>query len=231
MNTYLVRRRTLPLVTSGLHPRVFCSSRRRLVFTTLVTVCRTNGGVSVLAIGRRLTHHKGLSTVNKPCTVIRLDDGITSSTRVRCRTRVVRRGCLTHRVIINFGGLLAYTVSRAVSVSSALVSTRGLLSHLRNRSNRGTRVHSVRALVTSAVRRTREHVTGDIGNIANVPANLARLSGGANNLRSGSLVIVTTHPSMNGATFTLRLTHRTTLTKGTMTICDLRVRNRHLKSH
>lgn len=218
-------------MTSGLHPRVFCILHRRVVCTTVLTVCRTNAGVSVLAIGRRLSRHKGLRRTNNPCNVARLDDGITDSTRVRCRVQVIRRGCLQHRVVLNFGGLLTYSLSRAVSVSSSLVSTRGLLSHLRNRFGRGARLHSVSTLVDTTVDRTRKHVTGDAGKIANVPAKLASLSHVASKLRGDSLVMLTTHPNMKGANVTLRLTQGTTVTKCTMTICDLRVRKRELTSH
>lgn len=127
-------------------------------------------------MGRRLTHEKALRSTKKTCGIALLDDGITDSTRVRCRVGVIRRGCLQHRVVLKLGGLLTYSLSRAVSVTSALMSTRDLLSHLRKRFKRGSAVHNVSTLVASAVGRTRTHVTGDIGKIANVPAKLASLS-------------------------------------------------------
>lgn len=180
LKTYLVRGRNVTLISRLLGPRVFCIAHRRLVCTTLRTVFRTNAGVSVLATARRLHGHKGLSSTKKPFCVARLDDQITDSTRLRCRTHVIRRGCVQERVVIKFDGLLALSNSRAVSLASALISTRGLLSELRKTYKRGQRLQSVSALVRTALIRTRKQVQGGGSKIANVPAKLARLSGVAN---------------------------------------------------
>lgn len=171
-----MRHTTVPLITSGLHPRVFCRRGGLRVFTTLRSVCHDIGSVSAVALGGRLTTHNGLSTINKPCRLLHVDSGIDSDTRLRCRTLVLERLRAQHVVHAKFRRLLTFDTSRSVSVSSVLIRTRQLLRKLRSRDNMTSRLHSVSQLVSSALTRIRRHVRRKYGNVANVPANFSTLS-------------------------------------------------------
>ncbi len=133
LNTLVVRRSTCSRIDRVLGPRDFCSRHRRLVCRSVHALGLRRGPISVLAIARRLGSVKGLRRTKKPFCVARLDKGITSSTRVRCRTHVVTRGFLTHRLVAFADAIRAGTFSSAVSISSLVRRTRNRLFRVSRR--------------------------------------------------------------------------------------------------
>lgn len=179
LKTLVVRGSTCSLIDRVLHPRSFCRRQRRLVCSTVASLTIGRGPISVLAIGRRLDGHKRLRRIKNPFCVARLDDGITSSTRVRCRTHVVTRGSLTHRLVAFADGVRDGTFSRALSISSLVRRTRNGLFRVSRRGVGGScaRVGPIVSRTCGLVRGT----TTQASNLDNLRDNFAGLSGVASN--------------------------------------------------
>lgn len=175
LKTLVVRGSTCSLIDRVLHPRSFCRRERRLVCTTVASLTIGRGPMSVLAIGRRLDGHNRLRRIKKPFCVARLDDGITSSTRVRCRTHVVTRGCLTERLVAFADGVRDGTFSRALSMSSLVRRTRKGLFRV-SRQGVGGSCARVGPVVTRTCRRVRGTTT-HASNLDKLRDKCAGLSG------------------------------------------------------
>lgn len=179
LKTLVVRGSTCSLMDRVLHPRSFCRHHRRLVCSTVASLTLHRRPISVLAITRRLHDANRLRSTNNPFCVARLDNGMTSSTRVRCRTHVVTRGFLTHRLVAFADGVRAGTFSRARSISSLVRRTRKGLFRVSRRGVGGSC-----ARVGPIVRRTCRVLRGtttQASKLDNLRDNFRTLSGVASN--------------------------------------------------
>lgn len=175
LNTLVLRGSTCSVIDRVLGPRDFCRGTRRGVCTTVMSLTVDRHPISVLAIARRLGGQNRLRRMNNPFCVSRLADGITDDTRVRCRTHVVTRGCLTHRLVSFATVVRNGTFSRSVSIRSLVRRTRKGLFRV-SRHGIGGSIARVGPIVGRTVIVLRG-TTGRGRKLDNLHANFRKLSG------------------------------------------------------
>lgn len=179
LNTLVVSASTFSMMSRVLGPRAFCSPERRGVCRTVRAVGVRRHPISVVAIASRLAGVNTVRGINKTNCLVRVSSRITSTTRVRCRTQVLTRGCLRQRLVRCTNSVRARTCSRNISISRLVRRTRNRLFRL-SRNGVGRSCARVSPIVGSTISVLR-HTTRGGNKLANVPANCRRVSSVASN--------------------------------------------------
>ncbi len=233
LNSVVVSPGYVARVTIDVGTRFFCVPRRHRVCSTLSSVCRLDRAVSFISLLRGLGGGNICSRTNNGTCLARLMRDIPATTGILACITVVHSHCCSHRLLTTTRSVVG-SVGRSTRSSSALLRStrRGVCSVERNE-----RVDNL-ARVGDIVRgRACSHLAGVTSPTAqdsciNVPANVNRLSGIVANLGGSSLVVLNTHPNVNGATFTLGVTQGITMRrKGAIYFFSLRVAHSRLTRH
>lgn len=230
LNTVLVGGRTVAITSRVLSKSSFCRATCKVLFGSVIRLFRTKGPISLVALRRCL----GRGSIPPRVDDVRFTESLLvkarASTGVGDCTRVMHRGSVVHH-LVGMGRRATGTYClRGRPLRRVLRSTRGRIFTL-TRAKGSRRCMPVGRIMLGTLSMVR-HTSGAGKAMAKVPAKFVSLSCGLSNLRHSSLMLVTTHPSVNGATFMLGVTRRITFHRGgTMTVFDLRVSGRRLMGH
>lgn len=185
--------------------------------------------MSPIIVTSILTGRKRCSLTNNESCLVTLESDIPSATGIRACTRVIRRRCFLHTLVAVSRRVVRGTSNNRTGTGALLSSTRrGVCSVERNESM--GKPGGVSSIVMGSICSHLRGLANRSGRrFGTVPSNFNVLSGCVAKLGGSSFVLVNTHPTVNGASFTLGLTAGVAvLTGGGYVFFDLRVAGRRL---
>lgn len=227
VNSVVLSESTVLITSRVLADSSFCRGRCNVVFSTVIRLYGRKGPMSLIALRGHLGRGRLPPSVDDVRCMESLVSTIPASTGIGCCTGVIDRGTILHELVGTGRRVTGAYCLRGRGARVVLRRTRGGLFGVL-REHGGRRCIPVRRMILGTVGGVRG--TSGLGNsMANVPANFVSLSCGASNVRPSSLILVTTHPSVKGATFMLGVTRCVTFQGSiAITVFDLRVSGRRL---